>query len=471
MTSTTSRRTVLAAGAAVAALAAAPRSVYAQAQAPAATLFRNATLVTMEGSDGGVRQGDLLVRGGRIAAIGPGLAADDAAVIEAEGSILIPGLINSHIHLGQAIIRGLSSDHTLGQYFQVVVGRYSPKLTAEDLAASDYAGALEQLDNGATTIFDWSREVLTPAHADAAIDAMRRAGIRAFLGYAIPGAAQGAESVKADIKRVLAGPLAARDGRVRLASGVRGPDSSTPEEVISDFRFVQELGLLHQFHIGAWLYPARRARGTAQLAADKLLTKASILVHANSLDEDEYRIAADAGASIVCTPEVEMMMGHGQPATGRVLRGGGKPGLGVDVVTGTGGDMFTQMRTAIAAQRLADNLAAEAKKEPLKAVTFTTRQALAAATIDGARLLGVDGEIGSLAVGKRADVVMIRARGLATAPAHDPIATVVMQANASMVDTVMVDGEIVKRQGQFVGRDAAKAVADLQRQAGELLKR
>jgi cytosine/adenosine deaminase-related metal-dependent hydrolase len=471
-TISTSRRTALLGGAAAfAAAAIAPRTSFAQIRTAQPTLYRGATIVTMDSADGGVLQGDLLVRDGRIAAVGGTIPADGAAIIDAEGMILIPGLINSHIHLGQAIIRGLSSDHTLGQYFQVVVGRYSPKLTAEDLAASDYAGALEQLDNGTTTIFDWSREVLTPAHADAAIDAMRRAGIRAFLGYAIPGAAQGAEGVKADIKRVLAGPLAARDGRVRLAAGVRGPDSSSVEDVLSDFRFVQELGLLHQFHIGAWLYPARRARGTAQLAADKLLTRQSILVHANSLDEDEYKLVADNGASIVITPEVEMMMGHGQPATGRVLRNGGRPGLGVDVVTGTGGDMFTQMRMAIAAQRLADNLAAESKKEPLKAVTLTTRQALAAATIDGARLMGIERETGSLTVGKRADIAMIRARGLATAPGHDPISTVVMQANASSVDTVMVDGEIIKRNGQFVGRDIAKAAADLQRQAGELLKR
>jgi 5-methylthioadenosine/S-adenosylhomocysteine deaminase len=471
-TMTTSRRTAMLGGAAIlAAATTAPRRVDAQARTAQPTLFRRATIVTMDNADGGVRQGDLLVRDGRIAAIGDNLPTENTLVVEADGAILIPGLINSHIHLGQAIIRGLSSDHTLGQYFQVVVGRYSPKLTAEDLAASDYAAALEQLDSGATTIFDWSREVLTPAHADAAIDAMRRSGIRAFLGYAIPGAAQGAEGVKADIKRVLAGPLAARDGRVRLAAGVRGPDSSTPEDVISDFRFVQELGLLHQFHIGAWLYQLRRARGTAQLATDKLLTKTSILVHANSLDEDEYKICSDNGAGVVVTPEVEMMMGHGQPSTGRVLRNGGKPGLGVDVVTGTGGDMFTQMRMALAAQRLADNLAAEAKKEPLKAVTFTTRQALAAATIDGARLLGMDSEIGSLTVGKRADVVMIRGRGLATAPNHDPVSTVVMQANTSMVDTVMVDGEIIKRSGLFVGRDVARAAADLQRQAAELMKR
>jgi cytosine/adenosine deaminase-related metal-dependent hydrolase len=466
------RRDLLLAGAATLAVAAAPMpKVHAQARSDRALLFRNATLVTMEAEDGGVRTGDLLVREGRIAAIGERLEAGDAEIVEAQGNILIPGLINSHIHLGQAIIRGLSADHTLGQYFQVVVGRYSPKLSAQDLAASDYAGALEQLEAGVTTIFDWSREVLTPAHADAAIDAMRRAGIRAFLGYAIPGAAQGGEAVKTDIRRVLAGPLASREGRVRLALGIRGPDSSSPEDTLADFTLARELDLLHQFHIGAWLYQGRRPRAIAQLATDKLLNAKSILVHANDLDEDEYRIAADAGAKVAVTPEVEMLMGHGQPATGRVLRNGGRPGLGVDVVTGIGGDMFTQMRTALAAQRLADNLAAQQKKEPLKAVTLTTRQVLAAATIDGARLLGIEAETGSLKAGKRADIVMLKGRGLANTPIHDPVAAVVMQGHVGLVDTVLVDGEPIKRDGRFIGRDIAKAASDLQRQASELMTR
>lgn len=466
------RRDLLLGGAAVLAVAGATLpKVHAQARSDRPLLFRGATLVTMDAPDGGVRSGDLLVRDGRIAAIGQDLPAGEAEVIEAQGNILIPGLINSHIHLGQAIIRGLSADHTLGQYFQVVVGRYSPKLSATDLAASDYAGALEQLDAGVTTIFDWSREVLTPAHADAAIDAMRRAGIRAFLGYAIPGAAQGGEAVKADIRRVLAGPLASREGRVRLALGIRGPDSSSAEDTTSDFGLARELDLLHQFHVGVWLYQGRRPRAVAQLTTDKLLSAKSILVHANDLDEDEYRIATEAGAKFAVTPEVEMLMGHGQPATGRVLRSGGKPGLGVDVVTGIGGDMFTQMRTALAAQRLADNLAAQQKKEPLKAVMLTTRQVLAAATIDCARLLGIEAETGSLATGKRADIVMLKGRGLATTPLHDPIAAVVMQAHIGMVDTVLVDGESIKRNGAFVGRDVAKAASDLQRQATELMTR
>jgi cytosine/adenosine deaminase-related metal-dependent hydrolase len=445
--------------------------VHAQARTIRPVLFKGATIITMDTDDGGVRSGDLLVRDGRIAGIDANIPAGDAQVIDAAGAILIPGLVNSHIHLGQAIIRGMSGDHTLGQYFQVVVGKYSPKLTAEDLAASDYVGALEQLDNGTTTIFDWSREVLTPKHADAAVDALQRSGIRAFLGYAIPGPQQGGDAVKADIMRIQSGALASRDARVRLAIGLRGPDSSPPDQTEADFKFALSLGVIHQFHIGAWLYQARRPRATAKLNEDKLLSPRAILVHANDLDEDEYKICSDAGAKIVVTPEVEMLMGHGQPATARVLRNGGKPGLGVDVVTGTGGDMFSQMRMALAAQRLSDNLAAQAKKEPLKAVTLTTRQVLAAATIDGAKLLGIDKELGSLTVGKRADIAMIRGRGLGTAPMHDPIGTVVMQANASVVDTVMVEGEIIKTGGKFVGRDIDKATADLQRQAAELLKR
>jgi 5-methylthioadenosine/S-adenosylhomocysteine deaminase len=474
MLDTPNRRSLLK-GAAAATIAAGlygnTRPSFAQARASRPILIKGATIVTMTADDGGVRVGDLLVRDGRIAGVDSAIDAAGAEVLDGAGNIVMPGFVNGHIHLGQAIIRGLSSDHTLGQYFQTIVGRYSPKLTAEDLFASDYLGALEQIDAGATTIFDWSREALTAKHADAAVDAMTRSGIRAVFGYAIPGAAQGGEAVKADIRRLAAGSLASRDGRVRLAAGVRGPDSSSPEDVSSDFRFINELGLLHQFHIGAWLYAGRRPGGVRQLAADSLLNDRSILVHANDLEEDEYRLCADRGAKIVVTPEVEMLMGHGQPATGRVLRNGGAPSLGVDVVTGTGGDMFTQMRMALAAQRLADNLIAKEKKEPLKAVTLTTRQVLGAATIGGARMLGMDSEIGSLAVGKRADIVMLKARTPGAAPNHDPVATIVMQANPSMIDMVMIDGQIAKRNGAIVGHDLAKAAADLLKQSSELLKR
>lgn len=472
-------RRALLAGASLALLAS-----KAQAQAPAQTgtgpvargrplLIRGATLITMDEASPTPATGDVLVQDGRIAAVSPGGGAvpPDAEIIAAEGCILLPGFINSHIHLAQAILRGQAGDATLDEYFKLIVAKYTKHLRPEDLAASDYAGALEQLTCGTTTVFDWSREALTPAHADAIVDAAQRAGIRAFFGYGVTGPAQGGAAIRADVERLRKGPLASDTARVRLALALRGPDSSPMAEAEDDFRFARSLGLLHQFHVGVLLYSARQRRGVADLAAKGLIGPGAILVHANDLDPDEYGIVAQNGAGISVTPEVEMMMGHGQPATGRARAAGLQPGLGVDVVTGVGGDMFSQMRAMITAQRLADNLAAAKAGTPLAKVSLTTRQALAAATIDGARLLGIDKDVGSITVGKKADLCLIRADRLGTAPLNDAIGAVVLQASPADVDTVLVEGEVVKRGGVLVGRDAGRAVSELNEKARALYAR
>jgi cytosine/adenosine deaminase-related metal-dependent hydrolase len=318
-------------------------------------LIRGATILSMDPQVGTLDAGDILVRDGRIAAVGRRIEAADTQVVEGAGRIALPGFVNSHIHLAQAILRGLAGDATLDEYFKRIVARYTRHLQPEDLGASNYAGALEQLSAGTTTIFDWSREALTPAHADAIVDAAERSGIRAFFGYGVTGPGQGGVAIRADVERLRRGRLSSDDGRVRLALALRGPDSSPMEEAEDDFRFARDLGLLHQFHVGVLLYSQRQRRGVAQLAEKGLIGPGAILVHANDLDPDEYRITAEKGAAISVTPEVEMMMGHGQPATGRALQAGHRPALGVDVVTGVGGDMFSQMRTALSAQRLADN--------------------------------------------------------------------------------------------------------------------
>lgn len=472
-------RRALLAGAGLALLA--PK---AQAQTPAQTgtgpvargrpmLIRGAMLITMDEASPTPVTGDVLVQDGRIVAVTPGGATmpPEAEVIAAEGCILLPGFINSHLHLAQAILRGLAGDATLDEYFKLIVAKYTRHLRPEDLAASDYAGALEQLTCGTTTLFDWSREALTPAHADAIVDATQRSGIRAFFGYGVTGPAQGGAAIRADVERLRKGPLASDTARVRLALALRGPDSSPMAEAEDDFRFARSLGLLHQFHVGVLLYSARQRRGVADLAAKGLIGPGAILVHANDLDPDEYGIVAQQGAGISVTPEVEMMMGHGQPATGRSRAAGLRPGLGVDVVTGVGGDMFSQMRAMITAQRLADNLAAAKAGRPLAKVSLTTRQALAAATIDGARLLGIDRDVGSITVGKKADLCLIRADRLGTAPLNDAIGAVVLQASPADVDTVLVEGEVVKRGGVLVGRDAGRAVSELNDKARALYAR
>lgn len=466
-----SRRALLAGTATSVTLSQLPASAQTTPGTPAAgqpLLIRGATVLSMDPTIGILSPGDVLVKDGAIAAVERRIDTPEAQVIDGSGSIVLPGFVNGHIHLAQAILRGLAGDATLDEYFRQIVARYTRHLQPEDLATADYAGSLEQLNAGTTTLFDWCREALTPTHADAIIDAMDRSGIRAFFGYNVPGPAQGGPTVRADVERLHKGRLASDSGRVRLALALRGPDSSPMNEAEDDFRFARDRGLLLQFHVGVLLYAQRQRRGVARLAEAGLIGPEAILVHANDLDPDEYKITADRGAKIAVTPEVEMMMGHGQPATGRALAAGHRPTLGVDVVTGVGGDMFTQMRSMLSAQRLADNLTAHAAGKPLPKVTLTARQVLEAATIDGARALGINDRIGSLAPGKRADVIVIRADDLSTAPLRDPVSTVVLQATPAAVDTVLVEGEVIKLGGRLVGRDAARAVAALSERAYQL---
>ena len=487
-----SRRSLLAALPLAVPLAAVPAPDAARAQpAPRASprppdhrdparplLIRGASVVTMDPAVPDLPVGDLLLRDGAIAAVGRDLPAPDGAeVLDGAGRIAIPGLVNAHIHLGQALQRGMSADQTLAQYFVAVVGRLSSRLSADDLGAADYGGALELLDAGVTTVLDWSRETTSPDHADAALDAFENAGIRAVFAYGLAGAGAGStrsanspEAVEADMRRLRAGRLAS-PGRVRLALAIRGPDYSTMDEVAGDIRLAREFDLLVQFHVGAPVYAQRLKRGIALMRERGLLTSRVSLAHANDLDEDEYRMVADAGGSTVSTPEVEMQMGHGFPCAARMTRAGGVAALGSDISAGVGGDVLVQARIALAAARGLANAEALRAGAPLSAVAVTTRQALHWATLGGARAAGLGDVAGSLTPGKRADIVLLRADTVGTSPVHDPVAAVLMQGGAAAVDTVLVDGRVLKRDGRLLHADAARAAEQLRQRAAALEER
>ncbi|MBP0495530.1 amidohydrolase family protein [Pararoseomonas indoligenes] len=438
-------------------------------------LIRGATVVTMDPAVPDLARGDILVRDGAIAAIGPVLDAPEGAqVLEAAGRIAIPGLVNAHIHLGQALQRGMSADQTLAQYFATVVAKLSSRLSPDDLRAADYGGSLELLDAGVTTVLDWSRETTSPGHADAALDAFEASGIRAVFAYGLAGSGAGSvrsanspEAVAEDMRRLRAGRMAS-PGRVRLALAIRGPDFSTMDEVAGDIRLAREFDLLVQFHAGAPVYAGRTWRGIAMMRERGLLTPKVSLAHANDLDEDEYRMVADAGGSTVSTPEVEMQMGHGFPCAARMQRAGGIAAVGSDISAGVGGDVLVQARIALAAARGLANAEARQAGTLLPQVAFTTRQALHWATLGGARAAGLGDVAGSLTPGKRADIVLLRADTVGASPVHDPVAAVLNQGGAAAVETVMVDGRVLKRDGRLLHADAARAAEEVRRRAAAL---
>ena len=274
--------------------------------------------------------------------------------IDGRGMIAMPGFINGHIHLWQTALRGVAADWTLDHYFSVLIGKVVGLYTPQDAYIGNLVGALDQINSGVTTVFDWCHIVNTPAHADAAVDALQDAGIRAVFAYGTPMTLFGTkEPHPADARRMRKERLASGDALVTMALAIRGTDFA-PGTAEADIRFARELGLLASFHVACAKH-GPRPQSMHSLAEQRLLGEDVNLVHANFLTADEFRVIANNGASISITPEVEMQMGLGLPPTGAALAARAKLNIGTDVVTGVSTDMFTQMRFLIQTQRALTN--------------------------------------------------------------------------------------------------------------------
>ncbi len=428
---------------------------------------RGATIITMDPALGVIDQGDILLDRGRIVSLGPAVADWAVTVIDGRGMIAMPGFVNAHLHLWQTALRGIAADWTLDQYFGRIIGDVVRLYRPEDAEIGNLAGALDQINAGVTTLFDWCHIVNSPEHADAAVDGLVASGIRAKFGYGTPMWLFGThEPHPADVRRMRAQRLADDTARVTMALAIRGTDFA-PGTAEADIRLARELGLIASFHVACAKH-GPRPQPMTDLARQGLLGPDVNLVHANFLGPDEFRAAADAGATVAITPEVEMQMGLGLPPTGAARAAGMVIGLGSDVVTGVGTDMFTQMRFLLQTDRALTNKTYHDQEAMPPHLAFTAADVLRIATLDGARCCGLEKDIGSLAPGKAADLILLRRDDLNMAAARDPVAAVVLHAGVQNVDTVIVDGTILKRDGRLLHRDLARDMARLRASSDRL---
>ena len=447
-----------------------------------AFLFKDATIVTMDEGLGDFVRGDLLVDGDRIAAVGPDLASERAERIDAANRIIIPGLVNAHMHTWQTGLRGLASDWTLLQYFANVHRGLATLFGPEDLYYAQLLGGWNQIDCGTTTLGDWCHNNPTPAHTDAALDGLIKSQVRAvfFHGSPKPDPKPGQRHFsevphpRSEVNQLLAGPLSDREGRVTLALGILGPHYSTLDVSLHDFRLAREFGLVASMHQGGG--EAKTPGGWDVLEREGLVGEGVNIVHGHGLSDEQIKRFCGAGVSFSTTPENEMTQGHGFPVTGKVRASGGLLSLGVDLESVLSGDMFTVARMALGMQRALDNDASRRETGSIpETSTIPVREALAWITIDGARALGLGDRIGSLTPGKQADLTILRSDDLNIWPVHDPVSTAVMQAGPRNVESVMIAGEFVKRDGRLRAGDieeSKKALADSgHRIAAELRRR
>jgi cytosine/adenosine deaminase-related metal-dependent hydrolase len=419
-------------------------------------LITGATIITMDPALGVLPVGDLLIEGSTIVQVGPRIEVADADVIDASGKVVIPGLIDTHRHTWQAFLRGIAADWTLGQYMTGLHLGLSAHFRPEDTYAGNLLGAVEALSSGITTLLDWSHNVDTPAHADAAVEALFDSGIRAVFAhgggarmYQVPSEVQHDE----DVRRVQQQYFSSDDQRVTLAMALRGPQFATLDVTEHDLRLARELGLFITMHAGDGEWG--RSRPITQLRERGLLGSDITYVHCNTLADDELADIADSGGTASIAPDIEMQMGHGWPATGRLLQHGVRPSLSIDTCVSNGGHMFGTMRATLATQRAIDNQVPGASDRP--AVTLTSEDVLSFATIEGARACHLDHKVGSLTVGKQADIVIVDATDLGLTPLNNPVGQVVYAAHPGNVETVLVAGQVVKRDGRLCGTIGQRA--------------
>jgi cytosine/adenosine deaminase-related metal-dependent hydrolase len=418
-------------------------------------LIKDAIVLTQDESLGELPRADVLVEGDTIAAVGPDLSASDAQVIDAAGDIVIPGFIDTHRHTWETSIRTCAPDYTLGAYFGAILDQFAPKYRAEDVYAANQWGAIESLNAGITTLVDWSHIMNSPEHADAAVEGLQGSGIRSVFAYGFPNTSIATwwfgSTVTADpddVRRVRSRYFNSDDGLITMALATRGPNFCVPEIVQQDWGLAKELGLSITVHVAMdrFGYTKMQLRGLKEM---DLLYPGTTYIHSSHLLDDEWEMVRDSGGNVSLAPQIELQMGHGWAPALTAEQHGIPVGLSSDVATTAPSDQFTQMHCIFASERGRRNaIGWDTDTDPTDLITV--RQVLRWATLDGAKVAGLEDRVGSITPGKKADLVVIETKAPNVAPVIDPVAAVVLAADISNVDTVIVDGEVRKRGGKLV---------------------
>jgi 5-methylthioadenosine/S-adenosylhomocysteine deaminase len=423
------------------------------------TLVSGGWVVTCDEALGDIPNGDILIDGSDILAIGPKISADDAEVIDASGMIVMPGLVDTHRHTWQSCLRHTCADIPALAYFDIMMGRRGPRYRPEDVYIGNLVGALTALESGVTTLLDWSHIQNSPQHTDAAITALQDAGIRAVFGHGVPAPRAGADRRAPphpdDIRRVRKEVLSSDDALITLAMAARGPELAENGVWQADLLMARELGIRTTIHMGAFAFNGAKAAIT-QMRQAGLLGSDLTFVHCCTCADEEFRMMADHGVTASLGVQVEQNMeGIGEIPIDRLLAVGIEPSLSCDTETCGAGDMFTVMRQALASYRSRGGAARKAGAPGL----LSTKDVLRFATQVGADTNGLGHRVGSLAVGKAADIILLRATDMNLAPVCDPVAAIVLAAHPGNVDTVFVNGRPVKRDGKLLSVDLERVRA------------
>ncbi len=420
-------------------------------------VFRHATVLTMDDAHRVELDADLLISGDRISAIGNNLAVPDGtAEVDATGGILMPGMIDTHRHMWQTVMRGYGADWTLTQYFVWNYLQWGKSFRPQDIYAGNLLSAIEAIDAGVTTSVDWSHNLQTIDHAEAAADALEEVPGRFVLAYGNIQAAPWEWSAAPEFRDFVARRFSGGNDMLGFQMAFDVPPASPDFPERAAFEVARDLNVPVTTHAGVW--KVTTDDGIRLMHEHGFMNERTIYVHAASLSPDSYHRIAATGGSASLSTESEQSAGQGYPPTWKLREHGIGVSLSMDTSVWWSADLFSAMRATLSADRAREHLEAHSRDETVTHHKLRAEQVVDWATRGGARALGLDSLTGSLEAGKKADVVLIKNDASPVMfPLLNPYGHVVFQAQRGDVHTVVVDGRVVKYDHRLVGPDLAKA--------------
>jgi 5-methylthioadenosine/S-adenosylhomocysteine deaminase len=426
-------------------------------------LIRGGAVVTMD-AEGTVFEGDVLVRGSRIESVGGASIVAADVTIDARGCAVLPGFVQTHVHLCQTLFRGAADDLELIDWLKKRVWPMEAAHDAASLRASARLGVAEMIRGGTTCALTME----TVNHTAEVFRVVEETGFRATVGKCmmdkgdeVPAALRenAADSIRESLA-LLEEWHGRAEGRVRYCFAPRFAVSCTRDLLERVARLARERGVMGHTHASenrTECEMVERETGMRNVVyLDSLGVSGShvLLAHCVHLSGEELGLLASKGTHVSHCPSSNMKLGSGIAPLAEMFERGVSVSLGADGAPCNNRlDMFTEMRTAALLQKVARG-----------ADALPAARVLRMATRGGARSLGLEGEVGSVEPGKRADLILIDLERLHTTPRPDVVSTVVYAAEAADVRAVLIDGRIVMRDGRLTTLDEREVIADARRQ-------
>jgi 5-methylthioadenosine/S-adenosylhomocysteine deaminase len=447
-----------------------------------AELVIDAHVVTMDPLRRVLPDGSVGISGGKITWVGRQSDPDRpraSRTIDARDKYLFPGLVNTHTHLFQTLLKGLGDDRVLVDWFRCMTGPSAAVLTEEDCYVAALCGALEALSSGTTCIKDFMYVHPAPNLSDAVARGLEESGIRAVFarGYCDMGAESGVppaliqplDVILADCERVANAYHGAAGGRLSVRFAPCMIWTVTAESLRAIRELSTRLGVGLTMHVSETAFELENSRQRFGMNDLRYLAEIGFLgpdvlaVHCVHLDERDIGILKAFDVKVSHNPTSNMYLSSGVPPVPDMLAAGITVGLASDGPASNNNHNMVEVLKFAALMHKLDRL------DP---TVITAEKVLEMATIDGAHALGLNDQIGSIEPGRQADVVVYDLdRSLQAAPVHRPVSSLVYSANGAEVDTVMVGGRLIVQGGEFVSIDRERVLADARRVARDLVLR